>query len=247
MEQGTLWIGLKGKKRSGKSTVARKLRQLAGSSSAADVEFSDPIIEAVNLALAKKPRGLYRFSTNLLKGAEVVTGERLAHPELAILKELRPDVMKALADWLKSADPEVRLNRQNKDDHRALLSFLGVLGRHPKIGHPSIWSNKIDQILAEINGEPLVTAAGVRFPEDAGIIRDRHGVIVEVHRSQVEDQDPANEKRSLVSPDVEIWNDGSKAELETATESFYHDLKNGRFNKVNGVAWYSYPMSTLTS
>lgn len=217
-------VGIKGPLQSGKSTFAAMLREAAGSTPAADLEYSDLMMEAGNLALDQGSSALYPFVMNLLKGAEEVLSHRLSRPPGRWFWDARPDVMGDLKAWHQAGLPP-RLTRQTKDANRPVYSFLGYFVRHREIGRPDIWAEAMDRRLAGLPPEPLVTVGGVRFPEDAVPVWERGGVIFEVRRDQGRaDNDATNERRHEIVPDKVIDNSGSKEALRTLALLAKRDL-----------------------
>lgn len=217
-------VGLKGPLQSGKSTFAAMLREAAGSSPAADLEYSDLMMEAGNLALEQGNTALYPFVMNLLKGSEEVLGQRLGHPPGDWFWSERPDVMRELKVWHQAGLPP-QLTRQTKDANRPVYSFLGYFVRRSEIGRPDIWAGEMDRRLAALPPEPLVTVGGVRFPEDAVPVRERGGLIFEVRRDHGRtDTDATNERRHEIVPDQVIDNSRSKEVLRTLALLAHRDL-----------------------
>ena len=123
MEPGFV-IGFMGKRRSGKSTCSAALRALYGSSSRADIEYSDPLIDAANFALRNGDLRPIQFGNALVEGASVVTTQEVKTPEYGwrYREGVGADVEFRLRHWLDTkAYLGLRLSRENKDEHRAVL------------------------------------------------------------------------------------------------------------------------------
>lgn len=207
----TIVVGFKGQRRSGKSTCSAALRRLAGSSSKADIEYSDPIIDAANFALRNGDLRPEQFGDALIEGAKTITGQDAPKPEMdwRLREGFGSEVEFRLREWLgyRSRDQLV-LTRENKDEHRAVLMWLGINLRD--LTTQDYWANEIDRRIELASDEPLVTASGVRFPEDTAPISRRGGIIVEVtSRRVLSDDDPTNAKRDLVAPHTIVHNDSS--------------------------------------
>ena len=208
-------IGFMGKRRSGKSTCSAALRALYGSSSRADIKYSDPLIDAANFALRNGDLRPIQFGNALVEGAKIVTAQDSKTPEndWRFREGAGADVEFRLRHWLDTkAHPGLRLSRENKDEHRAVLMWLGINLRD--LVDSAYWANEIDRRIVVAQDEPLITTSGVRFPEDAKPVTSRGGLIVEVTSARVHsDDDPTNARRSEIKPDTVVHNDGSRAQV----------------------------------
>lgn len=219
-------VGFKGKRRSGKSTCSAALRKLAGSSSNADIEYSDPMIDAANFALKNGDFRLEQFGDALIEGARIVTGQDAPQPEMGwrFREGYGAQVEFRLRDWLTyRSRAHLVMSRENKDEHRAVLMWLGINLRD--LVTQEFWANEIDRRIELASDEPLVTASGVRFPEDTAPIARRHGIIVEVTSKRVlSDDDPTNAKRDLVQAHTIVHNDASIEAVEVMMDLLRRDL-----------------------
>ncbi len=219
-------VGFKGQRRSGKSTCSAALRKLAGSSPKADIEFSDPMIDAANFALRNGDFRLEQFGDALIEGARTVTGQDASQPEIdwRLRGGFGSEVEFRLRDWLRyKSRADLVLTRENKDEHRAVLMWLGINLRD--LVSQDYWANEIDRRIELASDEPLITASGVRFPEDTAPISRRKGIIVEVTSKRVRsDDDPTNAKRDLVRPDTIVHNDSSIEAVNVMMDLLRRDL-----------------------
>lgn len=219
-------VGFKGQRRSGKSTCSAALRRLAGSSSKADIEYSDPMIDAANFALSKGELRPEQFGDALIVGARTITGQDAPLPELAwrLREGVGEQVEYGLRDWLGfKRRANLVITRENKDEHRAVLIWLGINLRD--LVSQDFWANEIDRRIELASNEPLITASGVRFPEDAPPITRRSGIIVEVTSKRVQsDDDPTNAKRDLIIADTIVHNDSSIEAVEVMMDLLRRDL-----------------------
>lgn len=219
-------VGFKGQRRSGKSTCSAALRKLAGSSSKADIEYSDPMIDAANFALGYGDFRLEQFGDALIEGAKLVTGQEAPRPEVGwrLREGFGAEVEFRLRDWLRyKSQSGLFLTRENKDEHRAVLMWLGINLRD--LVTQDYWANEIDRRIERASDEPLITASGVRFPEDTAPIFRRSGIIVEVTSKRVSsDDDPTNAKRDLIQPDTIVHNDSSIEAVEVMMNLLRRDL-----------------------
>lgn len=223
-------IGFIGNRRSGKSSCSQTLRRIAGSSERADIEFSDPIIEAANYALEFGDLRPSQFGNALVEGARVVTGKDIPGAPYTWRFRQGPgiDVEFRLRHWLESeVTSGLRLTRLNKDRHRAVLMWLGINIRDLML--PSIWADEIERRIDQAASEPLVTVAGVRFPVDVLPVRSRNGYVIEVRSARAAlDDDPTNAFGHTIGADTIVHNDSSLESLNALMERFYRDMVNNR-------------------
>lgn len=224
-------VGIMGKKWSGKSTFASALRDAAGvTGTGADIEFSDPIILAANLALRRRDRSVRGFSDQLVAAASIVTGRKVALPPHGWYgrNETGTNLQKGLAAWLDGpARGDLRLTRENKDEHRIVLSWLGVNFRD--LAGEGVWAEEIVRRIRDAGPAPLVTAGGVRFPRDAAAIRGAGGRIIEVTSRRVQsDTDPANAHHHMIEPDAVVYNNVALREVPLLAQEVWADLSAGR-------------------
>lgn len=109
------------------------------------------------------------------------------------------------------------ITADNKAVFRPLLQWLG--GYLVLKVDDGIWYDEIVRRLHQYDqaGLDLVTVGGVRFPSDAERLRNAGGVIMEIKRPAMADQDKhdlTERKRNLIKPDSLIVNDGSLHQLE---------------------------------
>ncbi len=135
-----------------------------------------------------------------------------------------------MRDWLAvRGSNDLVLTRENKDAHRAVLIWLGINLRD--LVRQDFWANEIDRRIELVSDEPLITASGVRFPEDTAPIFRRNGIIVEVTSKRVlSDDDPTNAKRDLVRADTVIHNDSSIEAVQVMMDLLRRDLLDGNRN-----------------
>ncbi len=240
-------VGLKGAKRSGKSHVSAALRKLVYGdevnsdwASAADLEFSDPISEAVNWALTMPDRRFEQFRFQLAEGASWVLGIEVP-PPLQYYHSCQTDPHLVcpecgVKDWLDKHghDLAFRINRANKDEHRVLQVWEGVIVRY--LVDEGVWVRKMVQKMRQAGALPLIVACGVRFPADAVELRKLRALIGEVQGPPApDDDDPTNDQRDGIIPDViinnQVWEPGV---LEATTAEFLADFKAGRLKPVYG-------------
>jgi hypothetical protein len=233
----TIVLGFMGVAASGKSFVAETLRGIAGvtpDQSCCDIEFSDSMIDVTNDALREGNLEPAAFRRALLKWSDNLLKKPL--PKDTPLVHLHGDGVSCpdcgLAEWLKTkADANQPLTRENKADHRQPLIWLGIVIR--RLLGPGVWAEHIGANILACNmyepAPPLVTAAGVRFPEDANAVKDCGGLIVRVVGPPAPaDADPTNAQRHTVQPNVTVYNQVRQpAPLRLAMMEFWADLSGG--------------------
>ena len=135
--------------------------------------------------------------------------------------------LKALAK--NPAMAKTQITAINKADYRPLLQWLGGF-LVERIGD-DIWYNQLIKQAQSAPQANLCTIGGLRYPKDASIVRAAGGVIVKVVRPDMAEadlQDPTEQQRQAIQPDVTIINNGSLDELTAVAKVFYDDLKTGQ-------------------
>ena len=244
----TCFVVILGERFSGKSTVGRLLREKAGVGSAADLEFSDLMIEGANFALDRRARSHRRFPENLFAGSLWVTGEDAKYPGLNWFWKSQSERKEhqALLRGLDQTHPSgLRLDRQNKIRHLPLLIWQGYFLRQPDMLGPEVWGRRMASNLQKLSGRlPLVTVAGARDPGDVSAIETvlPNVIKVKVWRDEVTgDIDPTNRHHHRIVPDADIYNNGTVRELAAAVHNLYGDITSGRFQHTLDKPWYNYP------
>jgi hypothetical protein len=128
-------------------------------------------------------------------------------------------------------DPSLRTTKitaQNKEVYRPLLQWLG--GYLVQKVDSGIWYNEIVRRIhaASKAGAKLCVVGGLRFPNDAAIMKAGGAVIVEISRPghlQSDSLDPTERERQNIKPDCRILNNGSLADLKEFANHFLHDLE----------------------
>jgi hypothetical protein len=114
----------------------------------------------------------------------------------------------------------------NKEDHRPLLQWLGGYLTHNL--SETLWYDEImRRILSVGENVNLYTVSGLRYPEDAAVMRKHGAKIIEIIRPDYErsDQnDPTEAKRNLIEADSTIINDGNLDDLEDAIKAMWQDI-----------------------
>lgn len=115
-----------------------------------------------------------------------------------------------------------------KETYRTLLQWLG--GYLVKKIDPGIWYNYIaDQIKTDHQeGIVLCTVGGLRYPNDAQILKTVDAVIVEIKRPDLEEIDASDmteRERRNIAVDTVVINNGSLTDLQNCAKRLYEDIK----------------------
>ncbi len=156
-------------------------------------------------------------------------------PQIKITPEelaQRPDNYQKLFEFL--AQPKtglVEVNEANKTYFRPLMQWMG--GYFVAKVDFGIWYKKIlSMVQAEQSaGINLAVVGGLRYPQDAAILKEAGALIVEVKRPdqpEADISDATERQRQDILTDTTICNDGSLSELQTLVATLYADLKQGQ-------------------
>jgi hypothetical protein len=146
-------VGIAGKKRSGKDTVAQMLVDLAEHKGIKAVRraFADALKEECAKLLVQE-------FDNFYKGYYSPEMERIELER--ILKEMNQD--------------------ETKEQYRLLLQWWGTEFKRKMISD-SYWTDKMEKWIAE-STQDMVIIPDVRFPNEVQMIKRLHGVIINVKR-----------------------------------------------------------------
>lgn len=122
-----------------------------------------------------------------------------------------------------------QITPDNKQTYRPFLQWLG--GYLVQKAHNGIWYEEIVRRMRAIEptGVELSVAAGIRFPQEADIIRGAGGTVIEILRPEIpvpDISDPTERQRQQILTDTQIINNGTLEELSAAAESVLYDLRN---------------------
>jgi hypothetical protein len=238
-------VGISGAIDHGKTTLADYLG--AAAPSAAHFESSDIIMEVAN-GLRKESAGpapddvaaIQAWLKILPQVLRVHTRREISFYELQLSRqhfEGAPHNFTRLLEYLAlmQSQPSLRsdtIDISNKDIFRPLLVWLG--GYLAKTVSGRLWFNEIVRRAGDLNVE-LVTAGGVRFPDDAACLQDAGGIILNIQRpdNAIQDlQDITESERELINPNVTVINDGSLVDLQVLANAIYQDLVAGELHSV---------------
>jgi len=235
-------LAFSGPKRSGKSELARMISERLNieHDRVADVEFSDPIIEATNSAsaeareLVEDPQAYEKFRNYMVKHATRLMGEdEKSAPSVEAMHthEQNPnqDCPECdMKDWYDETRAGTELSRENKAEHRAPLIWLGVALRDTH--GPQVWGEEVGRRVKRAieAGSKLVTVGGVRSPDDAAAIGEHPNLfVVKVLRGEDVDRDATNQRRHQIKPDCVVHNVGTLEDLEIIAGQMAEDLLGG--------------------
>mgnify|MGYP000108946111 CR=1 FL=1 len=139
-------------------------------------------------------------------------------------------------------NPELLKNEvtyENKESYRPLLQWLG--GYLVQKIDPGIWYNEIVRRIHDSAkaGAELCVVGGLRFPNDAAIMRASGALIVEIYRPghlHSDSLDPTERERQNIKADCTILNNGTLADLGKFAKLFLNDLHEKKLNRTYHTA-----------
>lgn len=255
-------VGMVGGARQGKSTVGEELRRLAGVDVKADLEFSYPIGQVADLWVKEWPTSVLESGLPVREIANKLI-PLLAQPVKTVTSfDIDPNVL-LIDETPEAAEKANRLlsylekfieagsNRidefptpitpDNKVLHRSLYQFIGArLIDEVDVGEGSdIWVKVIEKRIVTLKerGYSLVTVGGTRYPHQQEMIRRNGGVIINVERPGIaEDNDVTEQAGARKLADIVVENNGSLEELNDAVGKLYDDLLSDKTQKVYSAA-----------
>ncbi len=145
---------------------------------------------------------------------------------------LRPESYQKLFDFLaQPPTTQTVVSEETKEYYRPLMQWIG--GYFLTKVDFGLWYKKILSMVQkdEANGIDLAVIGGLRFPEDAAILKQAGAVIAKIERPGQDEPDvtdPTERQRQSIPADTTILNNGSLADLETCAQTFYADVKQGQ-------------------
>jgi hypothetical protein len=121
----------------------------------------------------------------------------------------------------------LEITNDNKEHFRALQQWLG--GYLVTIS-PSIWYDEITARIGNTPGLELATVGGLRYPNDATVLRLVGGTIISVQRPDIGQQDSTDlteREQQTIEPDCIVYNNGSLEQLTACAKQVYSDLTGG--------------------
>lgn len=130
---------------------------------------------------------------------------------------------------------EEKVTEETKPNHRALLQWIG--GYFVNHISRTIWYDELIRRseTAEQNDCKLYIIGGLRFPEDAEVIKKAGGKVIEVIRPnapQPDVNDPTERERANITCDIRVINDGSLDGLATVAAKIYNDINHNTFDSI---------------
>ena len=215
-------IGVSGKKRSGKNTVASIINKL--------------ITKNENIAYYNDPRGYNAgktfgewtkyeeksFAYLVKKFASELTGIPLDGWETEVDKALP---LGPEWDYYEEREHEVtKYSVKKQMTRRMMLKKLGSDACNQNL-HPNCWVNGLFQNYDELKSNWLIT--DVRFPQEVEAIKQRGGIVIRVVRPATEDKDAHISETALDNYnefDFVIMNDTNLEDLEEKVENILMSL-----------------------
>jgi len=145
---------------------------------------------------------------------------------------LQPDQYQKLFEFLEQAPVEdVGITEETKEYFRPLLQWMG--GYFVAKVDFGIWYKQILRNIKadEAKGATLATVGGLRFPQDAVILKEAGAIIVDIERpgqTKADQDDPTERQRQNILTDTSIINNGNLLDLESCASRFYSDIQQGQ-------------------
>lgn len=206
-------IGVSGKKRSGKNTVASIINKLV-SQGQCSTWYKIPGDPEKKYYQYFEERS---FAYLVKKFASMLTGIPMEG------WETEEDKAKLLGPEWDYIDKETGLKMQMT--RRMMLKKLGSDACNQNL-HPNVWINGLFQDYDQIKSKWLIT--DVRFPQEVEAIKARFGPVIRVLRPAREDGDQHISETALdnyTGFDYVIMNDGTLEELERKVKLILEDLQ----------------------
>ncbi len=168
-----------------------------------------------------------------------------AHCTFSQLSIDKQDVTKNPKDYAKlfkyldrlKEDPSLlrqQIDESNVESYRPFLQWLG--GYLVAKVSPGIWFEEIIRRAKDVEqqGIELCIIDGVRFINDAKLVRKAGGIVLEISRPTVESRDnddPTERERDSIEPDILITNNGTIEDLRKLTAQILKDVRNNNYQK----------------
>lgn len=226
--------GLAGGNKTGKSTLAEFLHETAVLSE--HIEYSDLIREVANRwleTLPQIPDEADEFELISIANSWIYDLPDALGAVLQIETEAHHFVIdeddteryrnmhSRLIEYLNSlanVAPGIYIERENKIEHLAILQWLGYSTR--EFISPTIWPVEMRRRVAALQQDDteVLTIGGIRYEQDAGLIRDLGGIAAKVYRIEVEKSHTYHTETAANQwvADVDIINNGNLEQLRKA-------------------------------
>ncbi len=148
-------------------------------------------------------------------------------------KRTNPELYKKLFVYLNHvrANPQLverAITSANKELYRPLLQWFG--GYFVAKLSPAIWYDELfRRIDLHDNHRDLVLILGVRYPNDADIVRAHNGRVIAITRpgNTADSTDITQAQRSRIVPDITITSNGTLEQLQKTAETVWNDIAAG--------------------
>lgn len=124
-----------------------------------------------------------------------------------------------------------KITRENKENYRPFLQWLG--GYLVQKVDSGIWYKEIVRRLrrAEAAGTDLCIVGGLRYPEDATLLRNAGAIIIKVYRPghlQNDMLDPTERERENIKVDCTIMSNGTVQDVKVFAQKFLDDIRSNK-------------------
>ena len=180
---------------------------------------------AINKWLTSLPKILEKILHLDYQPSPVIVETADIHADPAAYEKLFAHI-RLLRDRPELAKQEI--TNANKQNYRSILQWLG--GYVSTRIDARAWYQELVRRAhkAAEDGVELVIVGGVRFPNDASVLREAGGKILKIQRpglDQADIQDPTERERELVEPDSTIINNGTVEDLYARAATVLTDLR----------------------
>ncbi len=120
---------------------------------------------------------------------------------------------------------------ENKENYRPFLQWLG--GYLVQKVDPAIWFREIVRMTrdAATTGCELCIVGGLRFPNDAAMLRQAGGIIIKVYRPrhlQYDMLDPTERERDNINVDSTVMSNGTVEDITWCAKQILDDIRHNR-------------------
>jgi len=250
-----LLFGITGSINHGKTAFSNALTGLKPTSSRHFTSFQviASVAEAMHKTTHSIPpsRDIEAINTWLEPLPAILSEQVHAHTSISQINFSREDVEKSPQDYTKLLDyldnlkdnPSLLnqpINESNVESYRPFLQWLG--GYLVAKVSPGIWYEEIIRRVKQGESQhkaDLCIIDGLRYPNDAKLVEEAGGVILEISRpgiDPIDTQDVTERERQLIRPDILIVNDGGISGLQKVARQILRDVKNNNYQKTYQVS-----------
>lgn len=243
-------LGLTGAIGSGKTTFAELLCNVAQDHASYETwrlvaEIADVFNQALKAELGyETSNSQIELANQILIWLPEAIAESLhrnvSWKDLAISKHTtlqHPELYEKLFLYLKkiSVNPKLldsKITDHNKEEFRPLLQWIG--GYLVVKVDKSVWFEELmNRIQLRNPATSLVVVGGVRYHNNAEMIRENDGKIIRIERPNLyaSNTDVTEVERGNINPDAVVHNNGTIAQLQILAENLINDLTAGALQK----------------